>query len=260
MPELQFAPLWRPVKVNWRYPHTDRSQILETIKSKRARKFLRAHQELLEKYAITIHTDSCSIQDYQLFLTLYVEQITKKGYTPLANQQWYPDRQAEGKDICYFFLYQHDTLIAAKIYTIQAGIYRSAFKASDNTFFQLHHEHQASLGLLIDFLWLDHVMQQSPRLITGGSSKNLFGYANTIGYLVYKMRLGFHAQLPNTDTSFSTTFEQLTAVAQNKPWLAFLSQQPKLGKRLELYSGGEISESNQYQELLSIVEPKTLLY
>lgn len=258
MPELQFAPLWRPIKVNWRYPHTDRSKILETIKSKRARKFLRAHQEVLQQQQLTIATGNCSPHEYKVFQEFYATQFTQKQFDIFATDQWFQERLAEHKQVRYFFMLHDTKPVAAKIFTVKDKIYRSSFKVSDPHFFDQHHYHNASLGLLIDFLWLDQIMQEQPRLITGGSSRNLFGYINHIGYLIFKLRIGYEACLPTQDGSFETSFEQTTQVPTVKPWLAFLSQQPKLGERLELYSGGDITNSNQYQELLALSNPQAL--
>lgn len=244
MPTINFQPLFRPQKVSWIYPLESKKSVLENIHSKHAIKFLSGLNEFLTNHQLEVSTGVCSRTEYEEFLQLYNERVAARGFESIANLEWYKTKEREGKSIEKLFIKQSGVLVGGKIITVIDKQVRSSYKASVQLpIFQK--PRNASLGLILDYLMLEHYIKTKPTLLTAGTSRNLFGVINTIGYLVFKLRIGYLPKVINPNT----TFEQSTPTPNQPVWFTFLSQTTKINNNLNLYYCGELSQVALLPEL-----------
>lgn len=244
MSTIHFTPLWRPQKISWVYPIDSTKTVLETIRSKHAQKFLATVSDFLVANNFQVSTGTCNPKDYQEFLQLYNERINARGFESLATVEWFYAKKKEGKTVEKLFIKQNGVLVGGKIITVIDRQVRSSFKASlQLPIFQKLRN--ASLGLILDYLMLEHYIKTKPMLLTAGTSRNLFGVINTIGYLVFKLRIGYLPKVINPDT----TFEQSTPTPNQPVWFTFLSQTPKINQPLNLFCSGDSSQLPLLTEL-----------
>lgn len=244
---INFQPLFKPQKVSWIYPLESKKSVLENIQSRHARKFLSGLNEFLTNHQLEVSTGICSPAEYEKFLQLYHERVTARGFESIANLDWYKTKEKEGKSIEKLFIKQNGVLVGGKIITVIDKQIRSSYKASIQLpiFQKLRN---ASLGLILDYLMLEHYIKTKPALLTAGTSRNLFGVINTIGYLVFKLRIGYLPKVINPDT----TFEQSTPTPNQPVWFTFLSQTGKINHDLNLYYSGDLSQVPLLPELLKL--------
>lgn len=199
------APLWRPEKVTWVYRNPDPTQVLDRIKSKSARKFLRATDEVMKQYNLSAVYGPCSFEEYLYWLKLYNQRTEEKNFNFIAQPEWYQQKLNEQKIIEKVFIFQGTVLIAGKIITISPDqIARSAFKTSID--FDFPDWSNSSLGLLLDYLYLSYYCALPLKGITAGRSRNLFGLINSLGYLAFKFRVGYSCEILTRDNTFSQEF------------------------------------------------------
>ncbi|PIR61272.1 MAG: hypothetical protein COU68_00405 [Candidatus Pacebacteria bacterium CG10_big_fil_rev_8_21_14_0_10_45_6] len=252
MSQLNIAPLWRPEKVNWVYKNPDPAQILERIKTKSGRKFLRAIDEISQTNNLRIEQGPCSANEYSQWLELYLKITDKKKFNVLANPGWYEQKISEHKQIEKIFIYQNEYLLGGKIITIsQEGMVRSAFKISENYDFGKE-VGNGSLGLMFDYLYLQHYTKLGYQKITGGHSRNLFGIINKVGYLNFKLRLGYSAEIEVENNMFSQVIEN----SDDLPFCSYLTPDQTANSAPQLFayrsaalSYNDLAEAN---DLISI--------
>lgn len=248
MPNVSFSPLYRPVKVSWIYPLDSELSIIDRIRSKHARAFLRNLDVFMATEGFSITKGACSPAEFDQFLQLYSERMDERGFDHLATQEWFNSKREEGKTVEKIFVYHNQALVGAKIVTVKDREYRSSFKASRQIplFAKLRN---ASLGLMLDYLMLDEYMQRSPTLLTAGTSRNLFGVINTPGYLIFKLRMGYAPSVQNS----TTIFQQTTDVPEKPFWFSFLSESPLTQQPLSLFGFGDLEQFPQLAELQKII-------
>ncbi len=250
MSQISFQPLWRPQKISWIYPIDPNRTVLETIRSKHAKKFLAGTSLFLQQNNFEVSHGSCSLKEYEEFLLLYNQRINEKGFEPLATLEWFHAKKEEGKTVEKLFIRQNNVLVGGKIITTINHEFRSSFKAS----LQLpifHKQHNASLGILLDYLMLEEYVKRKPTLLMAGTSRNLFGVINTMGYLIFKLRMGYQPLVINE----KTVFEQETTNPEKSIWLTFLSESPESKKTLNLYYSGDLAQFAQLSELEKFIHP-----
>ncbi|HNQ17367.1 MAG TPA: hypothetical protein PKJ26_05535 [Candidatus Woesebacteria bacterium] len=253
MPTMHFTPLWRPQKVSWVYPTTSDKSVLENIRSKNARKFVSTIPEFLQRNKFELSSGACTFKEYREFLELYNERTAARGFDPIAKVEWFSAKKREGKKVEKIFIRHNDQLIGGKIITVIGDEVRSSYKASQQLpiFQKLHN---ASLGLILDYSMLDHYTKKKPSLLTAGTSRNLFGVFNTIGYLTFKLRMGYQPQVINP----KTIFEQTTKDPHKDIWLAFLCDSATIKQPLTLYYSGELDQIPQLAELQKLISLEKL--
>ncbi len=191
MTELNLAPfgITRSEKVVWRFPEQAKD-VLENIKSKSLRKFLRNAKEALATKSIRYEYKVLSDQDFIDWLPYYTEKMTENGYQIIASTEWLQKKRDAGLTVEGMFFYKDDKLVGTGIFTKdQSEKATFAFKASDRI--DLSNEANSSLGAVIDYLFLDEMVQKQVKIISAGRSKNAFGVLNSFGYLDYKLRFGY---------------------------------------------------------------------
>lgn len=253
MSTVSFAPFWYPQKISWIFPSEHFDAPLEAVRSKHARSFLHSVDAFLAEHNWRLEIGPCDYSEYELFLQLYRERISEKGFDVLATESWYAEKIAEGKTIEKVFLYSGEELLGGKILTVREDGIRSAFKASKQPkLFAL--KHNVSIGLILDYLAIRQYGAQHPKLLTAGTSRNLFGITNTIGYLIFKLRMGYIPQVVLEETIFKQSIE----LPEQLLWLTFLSETATPNQPLKLFSSGKIEEFPQYVELLKFIQPEPL--
>ena len=248
MHDFNFSPLWRPQKISWIYPIASNKSVIENIQSKNARKFLGNVSEFLKLNNFEISSGECTLKEYKEFLVLYNERTAARGFDPIAKAEWFSTKKKEGKKIEKIFIRHNNQLIGGKIITIIGGEIRSSYKANQQLpiFQKLHN---ASLGLILDYLMLEHYIKRKPTLLTAGTSRNLFGVFNTVGYLIFKLRMGYQPLVINP----KTIFEHSTIIPKKDFWLTFLSDSATINRPLTLYLSGEFDQFPQLPELQKLI-------
>jgi len=198
--------LLRPEKILWVFP-TISDTWIEAVPSKSTRKLIRKFPEILQENNLEFIWKEATEDDYLDWLEFYREKMTEQSHEVLAPAEWYQQKMGEKKKV---FLLDcrdvrtHERQGGSMIVQTPENKWTSAYKATERL--ELGSEHNASLGILFDIEYMKHAQSQHPSAITAGSSRNAFGYTNTIGYLLSKMRKGF---LPTIHKdNFVTTFPQ----------------------------------------------------
>lgn len=242
------SPFWRAEKITWTYRNHDPNSVLDRIKSKSARKFLRKFDLVMDEYHFRYEISSCSKQDFTGWLELYHQRSLEKHLDIIATPAWYDQRKSEGKIIEKIFFFQGKSLIGGKIITISKDqVVRSAFKASIP--FDFKGRRNASLGILLDYIYLEHYSKRDVRLITGGRSRNLFGITNSIGYLCFKLRVGYMPEVMKADNVIDQSF----GVPKNRSFLSFMTSVPDDCRNPDLFLiGSNPGHPSDMQELGSL--------
>lgn len=242
------SPLWRPEKVLWIYKDHNPDLVIDRIKSKSARKFVRAIDETMDQYSFELDMGVCTRKDFLNWLELYHRRSDEKQFELFATEAWFDEKSREQRKIEKLFIYQNGILIGGKIITISEDlVVRSAFKASIP--FQFAASGNSSLGLMLDYLYLAHYSKQKVSKITGGRSRNLFGVINSIGYLCFKLRMGYSCEIqPNV-----SIFENEFRVPENRPFCTFLTHAEQEDLDPDLYFYGEsLAQVGELHELQTL--------
>lgn len=253
MPTVDFQPLWRPQKISWIYPQSAQADVLGSIRSKHSRQFLRSIDAFLEEQHMEVEAGPCSPAEFETFLELYRQRIGERGFEVIATTAWYQAKLGEGKQVERMFIKQAGKLVGAKIITVKGSEVRSAFKASMQlpVFNKIRN---ASLGLILDYLMLEHYVKQKPSLLMAGSSRNLFGVINTLGYPIFKLRMGYVPTVLRADT----VFDRATDVPERAVWMTFLTPKAEVQQPLSLYYQGDLNQFSQAPELSRLIELQPL--
>ncbi len=185
---LQPLGIERSEKVRWRFPYQG-GDVVECIQSKKLRAFLREVDSVLASQQITVSMQELSAADFEQWLPYYHEKMSELGYDELATPEWYQDRVSKGNTVEGIFFHQRGTLIGSAIVLLGTDKATLAFKASDRL--DLTNKPNSSLGAVVDFWFLKKMTERGIAVISGGQSRNAFGVINSLGYLDYKMKLGY---------------------------------------------------------------------
>ena len=239
MSNIIFTPLFRPEKILWSYPDPDPATIIDRVQSKSGRKFLRSLEDIKTQHELSVEIGPCSEEDFLKWQELYLEMVDRKNFDKLANLEWYRSKFLEKKRVYKLFVSKHEQLLGGKIITVSEDqIVRSAFKTSAP--YSFGKGGHASLGLILDYYFLDHFIKRGYKTITGGSSRNLFGIVNSVGYLCYKLRLGYKPEVEINRVNFFNDYNNL----EDKPFLSYLCENKLDGLSPELHSY-KIDEINE---------------
>jgi hypothetical protein len=243
----------RPERVRYFFAE-NYTDVLSEIKSKSSRKFLRKSDEVLVQNNITWEYKPVSEQEFLDWLPYYREKMTEHGYDILANPEWYQKTVADGKKVEGFFFYKAGKMIGSTILS-RIGTENAAgnFKASDRL--DLSSEDNSSIGIVIDYFYLREMANQKVKHISAGRSRNAFGVINGIGYLQYKLRLGYSPK-PDDGTAMLSTvplndqgyvFFYGIKNDQLGAYLVVPKQKPELIQEVEKILGDYPKEIIQYE-------------
>lgn len=196
--------LLRPQKIQWIFPVIGENWI-EAIPSKSTRKLVRDLPKILEENALEMSWLQPSESEYLQWLNFYVRLSTEQNHDILAYPEWYEQKRREEKEVWYLACRRQDNeqlVGGCMVVKTLDNTWTSAYKVSERI--DVGSEHNASLGILLDIEYMRFVQAQRPQKITAGASRNAFGYINTIGYLLAKLRKGYlpHIHQDNFVTDF----------------------------------------------------------
>jgi hypothetical protein len=190
-PDTRLATLYRPVKVQWVYPTLlPNENWYEKILSKSIRKQATTCLEKLILNGITFKKTPLTEERYLNWLKFYTKHMLELGHDIIATPEWYQDKQSVYSDFWLIEYFKENELVGGSILgqTPEKTI-AHCFKASDRI--ELSGDQNISLGSLMELIYLKTSVEDGAKQITSGSSRNGFGYFNSLGYLVSKLRMGF---------------------------------------------------------------------
>ncbi|MDA1079523.1 MAG: hypothetical protein O2840_02435 [bacterium] len=198
MHDLDLTPynLQRPEKLEWLFPKVQsEEEMLQAIISKSLRAFLRKSDILIEQVGVTWEHKVVSLQEYLDWLSYYTEKMEAQNYSVFATKNWYNEKISDGFKIEGIFLYKRSILIGSTIISVNKdqSVATAHFRASDSI--DLFHEDNASIGALIDFLFLRTMYRNGYKKLSSGRARNAAGVLNKLGYIDYKLRFGFSPTL-----------------------------------------------------------------
>ena len=190
MPDLSLVPfqLKRPKLVSWEFI-CDKADILECIRSKSLRSFLRQFDQVMAENNLRYEHLEVDAQKFAAWLPFYQAQMQEKGYDQIASLEWFEKHRGMGEKIESVFFYQKDQLVgSAIILRKEQALFSVAFKASLRL--EVTKKKNGNLGSMVDFACLKIAVDQKADRIFWGRSRNAFGVINTFGNLEYKIRFG----------------------------------------------------------------------
>ncbi|NCN06947.1 MAG: hypothetical protein GW946_03860 [Candidatus Pacebacteria bacterium] len=208
MKELDLTPynILRPEKLQWFFPLVgSEEEILQNIKSKSLRSFLRKTENSLAEAGITWEQKWLTEQDFQAWLQYYKKKMVEQHFDIFATAAWYAEMISRGLTIGGIFLYQAEKLVGSAIYTQTAdhGLITNHFKASEHLIG--FRERNGSLGALVDFIFLRESIKTGRPQISTGRARNATGVFNMYGYIDYKLRFGTYPACIEGIANLSTT-------------------------------------------------------
>ena len=181
--------LQRPEKLVWSYPQGV-TEPLDQLKSSSLRKFLAKAEVSLSDAHITWTIEPVTEASFTEWLTYYQSKMEENEFSTIADLGWYQKRLSEGYQIFGLWFKKAGQLVASGILRIKdTEEIVLAFKASDRL--ELGGKANSSIGAVVDFCFLQYAVEQGFERISAGRSRNAFGVINSLGYLDFKLRLGY---------------------------------------------------------------------
>ena len=186
----------RPEKILYDFPISDVTDLVNRIKSKSLKSFVRKTDEILEKNSIVWKYEDLTEQQFIDWLPYYQEKIEEHKYLIRATQERYQEEVKNGFRIKALFLYQKEKMIGSSIVALKDNVASLLFKASDRI--TISSMSDSSLGSAIEFLLLKLISEEDIFTLATTKSRNAFGVFNTVGYLDFRLRFGYIPR-PNLD-------------------------------------------------------------
>jgi hypothetical protein len=191
-PDTRLATLYRPVKIQWLYPVLEPTDNwYAKILSKSLRKQAANCLEKLNLNDISFKKTPLTEDRYLNWLKFYTKHMLELGHDIIATPEWYQEKQSEYSDFWLIEYFKENELVGGSVLgqTPDKTI-AHCFKASARI--ELSGDQNISLGSLMELIYLKTSVEDGAKQITSGSSRNGFGYFNSLGYLVSKLRMGFY--------------------------------------------------------------------
>ncbi len=218
MPDtFTFPPYQRPTKIEWLLPISNQDWI-SAIKSKSTQKLAVELDEIIEKANLQITVAVVTPESFAAWLPYYAAKMTEQGHNVIATPEWLQTKQAAGIEVYSILYYQNGQLVGSSICSKNdAGKHIEHFKASDSL--NITNLKNASLGTIIDLYFIKTAVKSNANSISSGSSRNAFGYFNTLGYLGFKIKLGYVPTISELGT-----IEADFVPATEEPCIWFMTQ------------------------------------
>jgi hypothetical protein len=205
MKEISLFPfkLVRPEKVKWFFPSAE--DIFDSLQSKSLRQFLKKADAKMDELGISWREQELDEEMYQAWLKYYEQNMSAKGYAIFATPHWLKEKHAAGQKVFGLFFYRHEQMIGSLVYVQEnEHVANAAYKASEHI--EELSTGGASLGAVIDYIYLRVLKEKGVKDIFYGRSRNAFGAVNNFGYLEYKLKFGFQPFVP-PETPLLTTVQ-----------------------------------------------------
>ncbi len=205
----------RPTKIHWSFPSVAEGQDWrEHIASKSVRKIARKLPVLLEHHRVTYEILPLTEELYQDWFAYNADVKQRLNQTVLSTPEWF----AKSADLFVAiklieFRLQGERVGAAIVSVSKEGVVTQHFKAQERIDFP--GDSNTSLGTLTELVILEHAPSLSATKVSSGRSRNGFGFYNSVGYLVSKLKMGYCPEIMDsdpTDTNFQVTAEGTSTV------------------------------------------------
>ncbi|HCC84919.1 MAG TPA: hypothetical protein DEP87_04530 [Candidatus Pacebacteria bacterium] len=183
--------LSRPERLSWIYP-TSAKDPLTQLRSQSLRKFLARAETYLTANQITWAIEPLELTQFEAWLPYYRAKMAEKGFDCLANTSWFLKRQSQGDQLLGLWFRRQQQLVASGIIRVKADKIVLAFKASDRL--DLAGRSNSSIGAVVDHFFQKYALEHQFASISSGRSRNAFGVLNSLGYLDFKLKLGYVPQ------------------------------------------------------------------
>lgn len=235
----------RPSKILWVFPTLPTGQDWTScILSKSLAKIARNSRNLLKEADVEFNAIPLTEEVYQNWLKFYTNTLTELGHDILAKPDWLKNKLPDLKRAWLLSYTKGAKILGGSIVSENIdGVFTHHYKASLRL--DVVNQENASLGSLMEMMYLDFCFTFSPIKVTSGLSRNGFGYFNTVGYLISKLRMGY---VP--EPSLAHTFEQQFPYKSNQTPTIWLAINKELQKKLILYPATDSFTS----ELLTYIE------
>jgi len=206
-----FPPLKRPTKLEWIYPSVAVDQSWDSrIISKSSRKIATRLDEILAENKLVVTLKLLDATSFQEWLPYYSQKMTEQNHSVIATPAWIEQKLSDAVAVYLIDFAQNGVRIGTSVFSVTAqDKYIEHFKASDRL--HISNLKNASLGTVIDLYYLRHAMTSHASVVSSGSSRNGFGFYNNLGYLAFKIKLGYRpviAEVAEFDENFEYDSEQ----------------------------------------------------
>lgn len=210
----------RPERILWKFPlpadTQDPDAWIAHIASKSTRAWARKLDEMLQLGGLEYEITPLTAEKYADWYTFYVPTMIAQKHDVLAKPEWFELRRPVYQEIYILEVRRvaDQVRVGASILTEKVGRkWGKPYRASERV--DVPGVKNFSLGALLDLLAMRFMFSHHPAEVNSGTSRNAFGHFNNLGYLAYKLKIGykpwFNPELPASDTWPQTTTETLTA-------------------------------------------------
>lgn len=232
------AQLLRPTRVKWVFPQAalhipEDLGWIESIPSKSVRTIARQLDAVLERSDLQYTISPLTAESYADWRAYYAQQMEVQRHEVLAKPEWFAVRSQEVPEILLVDLRQRrdDRRVgAAIIMRNHNNEWNKPYRASERLL--LPRLKNLSVGVLLDLLSMRHIFAQQPTLVKSGASRNAFGHTNTLGYLTYKLKMGYEPWI-YPEFSVEDSFPQLSP---ETPTAWFVVPESVVGKRERIHT------------------------
>lgn len=229
--------IFRPERVMWISPLTPQTSTLDIIKSKSLKKFLTRVEERCLEYGVKREISLLTQETYDIWRLFYVQKMTEQGHDIIARSDWLTEKLSMGKKVYGIRYTQNGDLVGGSVIVEDSDRVTMAYKASERI--QLGNDDGANLGAVMEYDFLEFAKSKG-KLASGGSSRNAFGVFNTLGYLAFKLRLGYmvahkdsvaqHQSVPLSDNQsvlfFGTRSHEQSSNAEQSLQIFYCTSKP----------------------------------
>jgi hypothetical protein len=224
---MNFSSFFRPTSIEWVYPALESgSEWFTHVQSSSLQKLAKQLDTLFAENGIEVTRTPLTEEVFNAWLPFYTEKMLEQGHEVMATIEWFHKRSAENRQLYVVDFIKDKKRIGTTINsTTPERKHTQHFKASDRV--DVGNQKNASLGALIDLRFIQQAVQQNASVISSSTSRNGFGYFNTIGYLTFKLKLGYKPMIAPT-----ATFDQDFAQEEANPVIWFVTSSPNLSAEL----------------------------
>ena len=188
----------RPERILYYLSISNEIDLLNNIRGKKLKSFLRKSDEILKKNNIEWKYEELTEEKFLEWLPYYKEKMEEHDHNILATEEWYKEQTQKGFNIKALFFYIDKKMVGGGIMAFKNDLVSLAFKATDRI--TISHVSYGSLGSVIDFLRLKLICKEGKYKTVVTRSRNAFGVFNTTDYLDLRLRFGYTIR-PNPDAS-----------------------------------------------------------
>lgn len=225
----------RPTKIEWIFPSATTDWIAN-IASESTQKIALNLAEIITKSQLQTSVSLITQEKFAEWFEYYQQKMLEQGHDVIATAAWLESKISAGLQIYLIEFRRNDQLVGGSIFSKnQTEKYTEHFKASDRI--TISNLKNASLGTVMDLFFIKTAIAAQATSISSGSSRNGFGYYNNLGYLAFKIKLGYKPKVSEF-SEFDENFEYNLA----QPCIWFITSDQRTLKVLQLNSEKITSE------------------